>query len=95
MKAPRKDRKELDRRAAWKRSHPWVRFVEYARRRCACLDPEKWWPNYGAKGIKCSLTGKDLAAIWERDGAANSKRAWARGNNFMAGRMPEPTPEYV
>lgn len=63
-----------DRRAAWKRSHPWVRYVEWARRRCACKDPNKWWPFYGAKDIRVTLTGKQLEEIWVRDKAADLKK---------------------
>ena len=66
-----------DRRARWKASHPWVRYVEYARRRCSTeSDPRKnpWWPFYGAKGIKCSLTGKQLEHIWRRDEAWKLKK---------------------
>ncbi len=66
--------KKKDRRQRWRESHPWVRFVEWARRRCACTDPEKWYPNYGAKGIICDLVGKDLELVWILSGAANMKR---------------------
>lgn len=61
-------------RRAWDQKHPWVRYVEYARRRCACRDPKKWFPYYGAKGITVALTAKDLAVVWARDKAAKMKK---------------------
>lgn len=64
----------MDRRARWKRSHPWIRFVEYARRRVKCKDERGWYPFYGAKGIECHLTGKELEEIWARDKAEQLKR---------------------
>jgi hypothetical protein len=60
--------------ARWRKSHPWVRMVEHARRRCNCIDPNGWWPHYGAKGIKCHLIGKQLEEIWIRDGGAMLKK---------------------
>ena len=59
----------------YKKRKPWVRFVEWARRRCADTDPEgpNYW-HYAAKGIKCRITSRDLEEIWERDGAALMKR---------------------
>jgi hypothetical protein len=69
----RKRRPET-RQERWKRLHPWARYVEFARRRCACTDPEKWWPHYGAKGIQCFLTAQDLEIIWSRDGAERMRK---------------------
>lgn len=48
--------------------------MEWARRRCKCTDEKQWYPHYGAKGIKCTLTALELKEIWERDGAAAMKR---------------------
>jgi hypothetical protein len=45
-----------------------MRLVEWARRRCKDKN-SKWYPYYGAKGITCDLTAKDLEAIWTRDKA--------------------------
>jgi hypothetical protein len=39
------------------------------------MDPEAWYPFYGAKGIMCHLTGKQLEEIWIRDGGAMLKKA--------------------
>ena len=54
--------------AKYRKTHPWIRLVEWARRRCNDTDPEGWWPLYGAKGITCELTGAQAKALWERDG---------------------------
>lgn len=62
------------RQAAYKKRKPWVRFVEWARRRCNCTDPEQWFPNYGAKGIICDLTAPQLEIVWRRDRADLMKR---------------------
>ncbi len=64
---------KIDRRARWKLSHPWVRFVEWARRRCKDKTSERW-RVYREKGIACELTAKQLEVIWARDGAAKMKR---------------------
>src|ERR1035437_6331314 len=67
--------KKLDRRAAWRLRNPWARYVEWARRRCNDSDPESPnYPHYYAKGITCSLTARELQAVWERDGAAKMKK---------------------
>jgi len=63
------------RQAAYKKRKPWVRFVEWARRRCKDKDPEGcnyFW--YGAKGIECHLTAAQLEEIWHRDKAGELKR---------------------
>ena len=65
----------MTRQAAYKKRKPWVRFVEYARRRVGCTDPEGWYPYYGAKGIECHLTAKQLEEIWMRDDAVKLDRA--------------------
>lgn len=56
-------------RAKWDAAHPWVRYVEWARRRCRDTKG-KWFKYYGAKGITCDLTAKDLEFIWKRDNAS-------------------------
>jgi hypothetical protein len=56
------------RQSKYKARKPYVRLLEYARRRCSDQDPGG--PNYhhyAAKGIKCDLTLNELAAVWERD----------------------------
>ncbi len=63
------------RQAKYKARKPWIRLLEFARRRCNDLDPEG--PNfhhYAAKGIKCDLTSNELQAVWERDKAWLLKR---------------------
>ncbi len=62
-----------DRRAIWRKAHPWVRFVEFARRRCNDTDCERW-RIYREKGITCDLTSKQLEVIWQRDSAHLLKR---------------------
>lgn len=61
-------------RGRWRKRNPWARYVEWARRRCACTDPKKWWPFYGAKGIQVRLNAKDLQVIWFRDEAFKLKK---------------------
>jgi hypothetical protein len=67
-------RGETGRQSAWRKRNPWARFVELARRRCACTDREGNYPYYGAKGIKVHLNAKQLEEIWLRDNAATLKR---------------------
>lgn len=62
------------RQARWKKRNPWARFVEWARRRCNAGPDSKWYPYYGAKGIRCTLTAAEAKLLWERDGAAAMKR---------------------
>lgn len=59
----------------YKKRRPWVRFVEWARRRCNDMDPKgpNYW-TYAAKGIVCKLKAVDLELAWERDGAVLMKR---------------------
>lgn len=39
-----------------------------------CTDPNRWYPNYGAKGITCDLTSATLKVIWMRDEAWKLKK---------------------
>ena len=55
------------RMAKWRKAHPESRLLEWARRRCNDTDPEGWWPLYGARGIKCHLTGPQVKEVWDRD----------------------------
>lgn len=57
--------------------------MEYARRRCKCTDEKQWYPFYGAKGIECFLTGKQLEEIWHRDKAHLLKRPSLDRKNSM------------
>lgn len=51
-----------------RKQKPWLRLVEYAKRRCT--DPNhKSYPWYGARGIKCTLTKEEIEQIWIRDEA--------------------------
>jgi hypothetical protein len=50
----------------YRASHPWVRFVEYARRRCRDRQ-SKWFKYYGANGIACLLDSAQVKTLWERD----------------------------
>ncbi len=63
----------LSRQERYKLSHPWVRLVEWARRRCNDTG-SRWYPYYGARGITCDLVAADLAEIWKRDCADKLKR---------------------
>ncbi len=62
------------RQAKYKARKPWIRHIEWCRRRCNDGPGGEWYPFYGAKGITCSLTAKELQAVWERDGAASMKK---------------------
>ena len=62
------------RQALWRKRNPWARYVEWARRRCSDTNPDGWWPNYGAKGIRVELTAAQLKPIWERDNAAAMRK---------------------
>ena len=66
---------KTSRQALYKKRKPWVRFVEWARRRCNDLDPEgpNYW-TYAAKGIICKLTAADLEAVWKANNAHLLKR---------------------
>lgn len=65
---------ERRRKAKHRLTHPWTRFVEFARRRVKCTDEKQWYPYYGAKGIECSLRAAELEEIWKRDKAHLLKR---------------------
>lgn len=59
--------------ARYHASHPWVKYISWARRRCADTD-SKWYQFYGSKGITCTLTAADAEFLWKRDSAAELKR---------------------
>ena len=63
------------RQAAYKARKPWVRLVEWARRRCndTNQDGPNYW-HYQAKGIICDLTAAQVEAAWKRDNAHLLKR---------------------
>lgn len=63
------------RQAKYKARKPWIRFLEWARRRCNDQDPDsRNKAHYFDKGIKCDLTSNELQAVWERDKAWLLKR---------------------
>ena len=51
------------RQSRYKRTHPWVRLVEWARRRCNDKS-SKWYKFYGARGIICTITAADVKKAW-------------------------------
>ena len=59
--------------AKYRKTHPWVRLVEHARRRCKDKS-SKWFQFYGAKGIECRLDAADAKFLWERDRADQLKK---------------------
>ncbi|MDE2314527.1 MAG: hypothetical protein KGL04_10200, partial [Elusimicrobia bacterium] len=63
----------MTRQQRYKETHPWVRYVEYARRRCSDAS-SRWWPFYGARGIRCTLNAEQLREIWFRDKAYALKK---------------------
>ena len=71
--ARRRQRVET-RQDRYRRTHPWVRLVEWARRRCNDKS-SKWWPYYGGRGITCAITAADVKLVWDRDGGGQMQRA--------------------
>jgi hypothetical protein len=63
----------MTRQERYRKRKPWVRFVEWARRRCKDKN-SKWWPAYGSKGIECRITAKDLEVLWHECKAADMDR---------------------
>lgn len=63
----------MTRQERYRLRKPWVRFVEWARRRCRDKN-SKWWPAYGAKGIECRITSKDLEKLWHECEAHKMRR---------------------
>lgn len=57
----------------YRKRKPWVRFVEWARRRCSDKKDQRW-RVYRDKGIECHLDAASLEAIWKRDEAWKLKR---------------------
>ena len=52
---------------------PWVRFVEYARRRTK--DPNaKSYRWSGGKGIECRISAVEAEILWKRDRASEMKK---------------------
>jgi hypothetical protein len=47
----------------YKKRCPWVRLVEWARRRCNDTE-SKWYKFYGARGIVCTITAADAKRAW-------------------------------
>jgi hypothetical protein len=73
MKRYKKKDWRLDRRAKYRFRKPWVRFVEWARRRCGDTK-SKWYEYYGAKGIDCTLNASQAEMLWLRDRAEQLRR---------------------
>lgn len=63
----------MTRQARYKLRKPWVRYVEWARRRCKATDPHHR-PNYLDKGVVCTLDAAQAEILWKRDGAASMKK---------------------
>lgn len=61
------------RQSRYKASHPWVRLLEYARRRCT--DPTSpAWKSHGGKGIRCSISLAEVETLWHRDNTASLRQ---------------------
>ena len=61
------------RQLAYRKRNPWVRLLEYARRRC--IDPnERSFSSHGGKGVSCLITLPEIKTLWERDNAAALKK---------------------
>jgi len=59
----------MTRQARYKKRKPWVRYLEYARRRCRDTGYRNY-AIYGGRGIECRLTLEDVRFLWENDNAA-------------------------
>lgn len=60
-------------RAVYESSHPWTRFVRFARRRCKGGGYRRW-SKYQEGKIKCPLTAAQAKILWLRDHADKLKR---------------------
>ncbi len=71
----RRDGNLMTKQERYKKSKPYVRHLEWARRRCNDTNPEgpNFW-HYYMKGITCSLTLAQVKIMWDRDGAAGMKK---------------------
>lgn len=57
----------------YRKLHPWYTSLDHARQRCNNFKNKKYkW--YGAKGIKCFLTIKEIKELWFRDKAYKLKK---------------------
>lgn len=54
--------------AAYKQRKPWVRLVEYARRRCNGKHSREY-VNAKYKGKACTINEYEVSLLWERDQA--------------------------
>ena len=59
----------MTKQEAYRLRKPWVRYVEYARRRCGAK-AGKWYRLYAGRGIRCEIAIADTAYLWRRDNAA-------------------------
>lgn len=61
------------RQVRYKRTHPWVRFVEYSRRR---TNGKHTNPDTVSRysGKENTLTAPQAKVLWERDGAAKMRK---------------------
>ena len=57
------------RQLAWRKRNLWIRYLEYARRRCTDPNHESY-PCYGGKGVRVLLAGEEIKVLWDRDCAA-------------------------
>lgn len=55
---------------AWRKRNPHIRLLEFARRRCKDTKHRNF-KFYD--GVKVTLTGAEIKAIWERDNGASMK----------------------
>ncbi len=65
--------KKLTRQQKYHLTHPWTKFVCWARRRCKPGD-SRWSKFYYDRGIRSCITAADTKILWERDNAKNLKR---------------------
>jgi hypothetical protein len=57
----------------WQEQHPWNVTLQRIRRRCNNPKTTTYaW--YGGKGIKCTLTNKQIKFLWDRDIAYRMKQ---------------------
>lgn len=61
------------RQARYKARKPWVRLLEYARRRCSDRE-HKSFGSHGARGVKVTLTAAQVEILWHRAAASKMQK---------------------
>lgn len=62
-----------DRQELWRRRNGWYRSLRMARERCG-RPKHRSYPQYGGRGIVCTLTAEQAKELWARDGGESMAR---------------------